>query len=270
MKHSTFNLQRRTPNGARGSRWMSDVACWELKVRRLFATTPRARTSNRAAFTLIEILLAVAIFAIVLVAMNTVFYSGLRLERATTRALDERVLLNQALTMLQRDLVAAVPPNSNGVFLCDFRTGVGLSRSSGSSSGNSSGGIGGIGSFGSSSMGSSKGSALEFVTTTGTLREELPWGDLQRVRYELVDPNDRNQRGLDLIRVVTRNLLPTTSERLIRSGCWVAWRTWSSRRTTVCPGATAGIRVPVIPVFRWRCGCACCWRIPIRRAAATP
>jgi len=141
-------------------------------------------------FTLIEVLLAVAIFAIVLLAINTVFYSALRLERATTRSLDERVTLNQAVALLRRDLQGAVPPNTNGVFLCDFRSGTGIG----------------------SSLGGSKGSSLEFCTTTGLIRDDAPWGDLQRVRYELVEPADRTLRGQDLVRVVTRNLLPTTTE----------------------------------------------------------
>lgn len=159
-----------------------------------FASTASRRSLG--AFTLIEILLAVAIFGIVLMAMNTVFYSGLRLERATNRSLDERTTLNQALAILRRDLQGTVPPNSNGVFICDFRSGAALSGSLGSS------------------LSSSKGSSIEFCTTTGVIRDELPWGDLQRVRYELVEPAERTMRGLDLVRVVTRNLLPATTEEV--------------------------------------------------------
>lgn len=167
----------------------------EADPRGFFATSTSSPRRQRA-FTLIEILLAVAIFGIVLMAMNTVFYTGLRLERSTTRALDERTTLNQALAMLRRDLQGAVPPNSNGVFVCDFRSGPSLSGS-----------VGG-------GMGAAKGSSLEFCTTTGVIKEELPWGDLQRVRYELIEPADRTTRGLDLVRVVTRNLLPTTTEEV--------------------------------------------------------
>jgi len=141
-------------------------------------------------FTLIELLLGVAIFAIVLMAINTVFYSGVRLERATTRSLDERVGLNQAMASLRRDLQGAVQPNSNGVFICDFVSGAARG----------------------STMGASKSGSIEFCTTTGVIKDELPWGDLQRVRYELVESADRTTRGMDLVRVVTRNLLPTTTE----------------------------------------------------------
>lgn len=177
-QHSTFNLQCRRPEGSFACRWALSVEGSALKV-------PR-----RGGFTLIEILLAVAIFAIVLLAINTVFYSGLRLERATNRSLDERLTLNQALAMLRRDLQGAVPPNTNGVFLCDFRSGAAVGAS----------------------LGASQNASLEFCTTTGVIKDELPWGDLQRVRYELVEPVNRMTRGLDLVRAVTRNLLPTTTE----------------------------------------------------------
>lgn len=161
-----------------------------------FFVTSASLPRRLRAFTLIEILLAVVIFGIVLMAMNTVFYTGLRLERSTTRALDERTTLNQALAILRRDLQGAVPPNTNGVFLCDFRSGASLSSSLGSS------------------LGAARGGAIEFCTTTGVVKDELPWGDLQRVRYQLVEPADRTTRGLDLVRVVTRNLLPTTTEEV--------------------------------------------------------
>lgn len=142
-------------------------------------------------FTLIEMLLAVAIFGIVLLAINGVFYSALHLERTTNRALDERLPLNQALAILRRDLQGAVPPNSNGVFLCDFKSGAAR---------------GGLGLSGASST-------LEFCTTTGVINDDVPWGETQRVSYQLVEATDRTTtKGRDLVRVITRNLLPTLAE----------------------------------------------------------
>src|SRR5262249_8372305 len=52
----------------------------------------------------------------------------------------------------------------------------------------------------------------QFTTTTGVLKDELPWGDVQEVSYELRDPVIRtNGAGKDLIRTISRNLLSTTS-----------------------------------------------------------
>ena len=144
------------------------------------------------AFTLIEVLLAVGIFAIVLFAINTVFFSALKLERATSRVVDARLPLNQAFAMLQRDLQGAVPPMTNSYLLPrNFTTGGG--RSGG--------------------LGSSQEGSLEFFTTTGTLSDESPWSDLQKVRYELVPAAHRaTAKGQDLVRVITRNILATTTE----------------------------------------------------------
>jgi hypothetical protein len=53
---------------------------------------------------------------------------------------------------------------------------------------------------------------LDFYTSTGTLTDEMPWGDLQEVFYELKAPSDRNRTGMDLVRCVNRNLLATTTQ----------------------------------------------------------
>lgn len=146
----------------------------------------------RQAFTLIEILLAVAIFAIVLVAINTVFFSALHLRTTTARALDESAPLQQALTLLRRDLLGAVPPG--GTLARDFKSGaigsgLGVANSTAASAG------------------------LEIHTSTGVLNDDVPWGDTQKVTYQLREPQDRTRAtGKDLIRSVTRNLLPTAEE----------------------------------------------------------
>lgn len=151
----------------------------------------RATRKAAAAFTLIEVLLAVGIFAIVLFAINTVFFSALRLERSTSHMVDARLPLNQAFAVLRRDLLGAVPPMTNSYLLPrNFTTG------GGSSSG----------------LGSTPGGSLEFYTTTGIISDAAPWGDLQKVRYELLPATDRaTANGQDLVRVVTRNVLATTT-----------------------------------------------------------
>ncbi len=141
-------------------------------------------------FTLIEVLLAVGIFAIVLFAINTVFFSALKLERATSQAVDARAPLNQAFAILRRDLQGAVQPMTNSTLLPRHFT-----------TGGRSGGLG-----------SSQASSLEFYTTTGVIGDDVPWSDLQKVRYELVAAANRTTgKGQDLVRVITRNNLATTT-----------------------------------------------------------
>src|SRR5215467_2666454 len=81
-------------------------------------TLPRAPTEG---FTLIEVILAVGIFAIVMVAINTAFFAALRLRQRTTETLEQGLPLDHALLLLHRDLVNAVPPG--GVLAGDFRSG---------------------------------------------------------------------------------------------------------------------------------------------------
>jgi hypothetical protein len=134
-------------------------------------------------------MLAVAIFAIVLVAMNTVFYSGLRLQRTMTRSLDQAAPVQQALTQIRRDLQGVLPPGGSNTLAGDFRCGT-------------------I----SSGMGKGQTTGIEFYSTTGILRDDAPWGNVQRISYQLRAALNRTARGKDLYRCVTRNLLPTMAE----------------------------------------------------------
>ncbi len=132
-------------------------------------------------FTLIELLIAVTIFGIVLVAINTVFFSGLYLQRTTNRVLDETAPAQQAFAMLRRDLQGTAQPNTNATllrrdFICGAQTS-GIASSSGAGT-------------------------LDFYTTTGNLSDSEPWSELQRVVYQLVDPVERTAttRGKELVR----------------------------------------------------------------------
>ncbi len=151
-------------------------------------TTRRSTKDRRQAFTLIEVLLAVAIFAVVLAAINTVFYSALRLRRTTTRLLDENIPVEQALTIMRRDLQGVVAPG--GALAGSFQS---LNAAT--------------------TMGQGSGNGVQFYSSTGRLSDAAPWGDVQKITYQLKSPtNATDALGLDLVRTVTRNLLPVTQE----------------------------------------------------------
>jgi type II secretion system protein J len=144
------------------------------------------------AFTLIEMLLAVAICAIVLVAINGVFATAMRLRDKTSEAIEEALPVNRALDTMYRDLKGTVGPG--GILAGDFRCGaqamgatMGLSGEAGSA-------------------------GLDFFTSTGMINDKAPWGDIQEVFYELKAPTDRNQQGMDLVRCINRNLLAITTQ----------------------------------------------------------
>ena len=150
------------------------------------------------AFTLIEMLLAVAICAIVLVAINGVFATAVRLRDKTSDAIEESLPLNRASEMMQRDLKGTVGPG--GYLAGDFKCGaqamgaaMGLSGEAGSA-------------------------GLDFFTSTGAINDKAPWGDIQEVFYELKAPTDRNQAGMDLVRCINRS-----EERRVGKECRSRW-----------------------------------------------
>jgi type II secretion system protein J len=152
------------------------------------------------AFTLIEMVLAIGVAAIVLVAVNTVLFAALRLRDATSDAVDAAAPVDQTVTFLRRDLECVVTP-TNGtskVLSGDFR-------------------VGNV-----NSTGVPEPVAIEMFTATGALNANAPWADIQRVTYELKQPTERSATGKDLVRSVTRNLLtlttPEVEDQLMMSG----------------------------------------------------
>ena len=144
------------------------------------------------AFTLIEMLLAVAICAIVLVAINGVFATAVRLRDKTSEAVEESLPINRAMDVMLRDLKGVVGPG--GALAGDFRCGA---QAMGSTMGLS---------------GEAGSAGLDFFTTTGAINDKAPWGDVQEVFYELKAPEDRSKEGMDLVRCINRNILSTTPQ----------------------------------------------------------
>lgn len=154
-----------------------------MRTRRYFdGRAPRSAPWQ--AFTLIEILIAVAAFAIVLAAINTIFYTALRLRNSTTAAIEKGLPLEHAFSVIKRDLSGLVVPGTTifGAF------------STVATSNNVSGQVG-----------------PNFHTTTGVIDEVSPFAEVQRVSYLLVASTNQSN-GRDLYRVASRNLLPTLQD----------------------------------------------------------
>jgi type II secretion system protein J len=186
------------------------------------------------AFTLIEMILAIGVAAIVLITVSTVFFAAIRLRETTQNAVDNSKPADFAVATLKRDLECIVTP-TNGtskVLSGDFRVG----------DITSSGNAGPV--------------AIEMFTTTGQVGDQQPWGDLQRVTYELRDPTVRNAAGKDLYRSVTRNLLSSTTpeveDQWIMSGvqtltfsCYDGVQWWNTWDTTGLTSANTNLPVAV-------------------------
>lgn len=196
-----------------------------------YAFGPKFRQSFRrpasAGFTLLEILVALAVSAIVLLAVQTVFFGALRLHKTTTDELNAHLSLERAFTLVQHDVEGLMIPGS--VFSGQFQ--------------------------------SSPSSALttdqlgdrispDFYTSSGKVDGWNPFGDVQMVTYSLAPATD-GSANKTLVRAVTRNLLPvqdTTSdaqpvlEGVVQAAFtyfdgtgWVD--TWDSTATSTLPSA---------------------------------
>ncbi len=195
--------------------------CADHTVRWLLAAhRPAVGRSRRTAFTLIELLLAVMIFGIVLLAINTVFYSALHLRNRTADLMDTSQSVEQALAFIRRDFQGALPPG--GVMVQWFKIGpvsaqgVAGTSSTTSTTGTSRRGVTSTGVGDALSTGATGGGmqtpGIQFFTTTGIINDTEPWGDIQRITYQLQAPTDRRAFGKDLVRSINRNLLATTIE----------------------------------------------------------
>src|SRR5262245_32693762 len=127
---------------------------------------------RRLAFTLLELLIAVSIFAIVLAAINTVFFSALRLRNRSAAMVDKNAPIEQALTIIKRDLSNIIPPGT--VLAGQLQTS-------------------------SSSNGMAGASTPVFYCTAGLIDTSSPFGDIQKVAYALTESANRYQ-GKDLVR----------------------------------------------------------------------
>jgi type II secretion system protein J len=157
--------------------------------------------NNSHGFTLIEMILAIGVAAIALITVNAVLFAALHLHGATVDVVNAAAPIDQTTAFLRRDLECLVTP-TNGtskILSGGFRAGT------------------------ISSTGISDPVAVEMFTATGALEANAPWGDIQRVTYELKRSSDISAPGQDLVRSVTRNLLsssgtPDVTDQLMMNG----------------------------------------------------
>jgi len=163
----------------------------------------------RRAFTLLEVLIAVAAFAIVLGAINSVFYGALRLRNKTAEAFEQSLALQHTVALLRNDIANLLPPG--GTLSGNLQT-----TPSTAGSGTASGLNVSAASMALVAAASRPGqSSPEFYSTTGAIDETSPWSQVQRISYYLT-PSTNGLPGRDLIRSVTRNLLPTFQEQPVQ------------------------------------------------------
>ncbi len=150
-------------------------------------------TGLRTGFTLLEVLVATVMFSILISALYSVFYGVIRLREKTSELVENSMPARIVTDLIKQDLELVVPPG--GLLAGDF---LGEnSEETGQPFDN-----------------------IEVYTASGTVTDSAPWSDIQKVQYYLDEPLEENTsdsnavdlQGYDLVRSVTRNLLPTETE----------------------------------------------------------
>lgn len=186
MEHNV-TMPRRAPQTATCSNGMAAAANRRHRA---------AGEENRpGGFTLLELLLAVAIFALVLAAIHSVFFGALRLRNKTAAALDSAVPLQHALALLRRDLANLVPPG--GPLAGSFES-IPTTTTTNAN-------LNPLLTLGGRRV------SPDLYTASALVDDTSPWAEVQKVSYQLVTPTNGGA-GLELVRVVTRNLLPAFDE----------------------------------------------------------
>jgi len=136
-------------------------------------------------FTLLEVLVATAIFSVLVGALYALFYGALRARESTYESIVKGLPTAYALSTVRRDLANMTAPT--GLFAGAV--------------------IGEI-----DEQDTTRLDTIEFFTTSGVVRANEPWGDIQKVSYYLSIPEGDDASGSYFVRAVTRNLLASTTE----------------------------------------------------------
>lgn len=145
------------------------------------------------AFTLLEVLVTIAIFAILLAAIDGLLFGAIRLQTRMQDAIDEALPTDRAVTIIKRDIAGIIPPN--GV-ICGGVSGGSYQNVNSTTIPGLSGPL-----------------SLEIYTTTGVIDDVDPSCDVQKIDYALANPTNRsNASGRDLVRLISHNQLSTVTE----------------------------------------------------------
>jgi len=146
----------------------------------------RSRIEGRA-FTLLELLVATAIFALLIAALYAALFGGVRLRETAWKDFEAGVDRDQVGHILADDLNHIVVP-----------AGILAGPLLGQTATNDR----------------ERADRLEFYSTTGAVTEKEPWGEIQKIEYFLEEStDDTDGEGYDFVRRVQRDLLATVVEQ---------------------------------------------------------
>ena len=187
---------------------------------------PANRRAQRG-FTLLEILIATAVAAVVLLVINTTFFGALRLRNTTHERIDTDLAVQRTLGIVRRDLAGLMLPT--GPLTGQLQTTTFTSSSQDIAGDRIS---------------------PDFYTNTGKVDGWNPFSEVQMVAYYLAPATD-GSNNKSLVRAVTRNLLPVqdtipepqtllsgVAEATVEFYDGTTWTdTWDSTVTSTLPAA---------------------------------
>jgi prepilin-type N-terminal cleavage/methylation domain-containing protein len=153
------------------------------------STPLRSRTGG---FTLLELLLATAIGAVVLLVINATFFAALRLHNTTHDAIDDGLVVQRTLSIVRKDLAGIMIPPAPTV-TTNRLAGQLTSEITGTNDLDLTG----------------ERVTPDLYTNSGRIDGWTPYADVQMVSYYLSPATDGTPTK-NLVRVVARNLLPAT------------------------------------------------------------
>jgi len=148
------------------------------------------RRRSQAGFTLIELILATAIGAIVLLVINTTFFGALRLHNTTHDKIDDDLVMQRALGVIRRDLAGIIVPGNAQATTYTLAGQLTTEATTINDLDNTSERV-----------------SPDIYTNSGSIDGWTPYAEVQMVAYYL-SPSRDGSPTKDLVRAVTRNLIP--------------------------------------------------------------
>jgi type II secretion system protein J len=161
-----------------------------IRIRNLKLAAVGTQPGAARGFTLLEVLLALLVLGMVMVAVHSVFQGAIALRNKTDEAFTEAIPLEHTLMVIKRDVSNLVVPG--GTLSGDLQTTPTTASSSSLAH-----------------MGQQCGPT--FCTASGVINDLDPWSELRKVTYYL-NPPTNNLPGYALVRSVNRNLLPVVQD----------------------------------------------------------
>jgi type II secretion system protein J len=156
------------------------------------------RRDARGGFTLLELLLATAVGAIVLLVINSTFFAALRLHNSTHEKIEEDLVVQRALGIVRKDLagimIPANPQATTSTLSGQLQSDVGTLNEIDNTS---------------------ERITPDIHTSSGKLDGWTPFADVQIVAYYL-SPTSDGSGTKSLVRVVSRNLLSASDQNVVQ------------------------------------------------------